>query len=747
MRTLSLGLRVPGLRVPGWVSRLVGVLTGWALLMFIRAQPAAAATITAADKIGQTPPALAWIQLKDSHGVSIWHYELSLDRGGVTSPGKFFWSTITDGCWGAYRSWCALALWFLDWVLSFSWVSTVAAPLISVGAAMQDVVNRLGVVPTFLTLTALLAGLWMVKGKSSTAVWEVGMACLIAALASGIFSHPVEMVAGQNGYVVKANQVGQELAAELSTGSAHGKTPEQLRQAQVGQLVDTFIRQPTQMINFGRVIDGTKCESAYNEVIAKGPYGMEDTIRDKMSACDDSLGEYASNPSASMAIGSVVFVPASFVILLLALVLAGSVMAAAIWAMFLSVKAIVTLVTGLLPGGGRGSLMLTVAETFVALLIIIFTSVFLSVFLLVIQAMFAGASGDAVPKTFVIVDVVIIVGILVYWRQRQQIKAASQRMAQWMSQRPGGAAATRMPDRSRLSLAPAATAVRTVASVAQLRAQRANRGQVSGPMFIDNRRQAAMFFGGLPDTGGTVVQGEVVPDSGPGPGRPQLPGGPDRPQLPGGPTSPQLPPGGGTGGTGGRGRVLARKGITGTLVRAGTSAALSYATGGASTVVTGAAKASRTAQTARRVAVTTRLAAAGANSTPSARLSATGPGQRTQPTAPDRSTTAAAMVVRPKSAASSSRPARSGAERQGAPVVAGEVVRPRLAPVRPAAPAAPASSTSSSTSAKRQQPGPSRPGPEAPPRQSAPAGREATENAERAARLQARLAGRTRRSA
>jgi hypothetical protein len=597
-------LRARGL----WIRRALAVIAGWMLLMLVRVQSAAAAPIVAADKIGQTPPALAWIDLKDSRGISIWNFEMSLDRGGITSPDKFFWASITDACWGAYRSWCALSLWFLDWVLSFTWVQTIAAPLLSVGDAMQQVVTRLGLVPTFLTLTALLAGLWMLKGRHTTAVWEVGIACVIAALASGVFAQPVQMIAGQNGYIVKANQTGQELAAALATGDASGKSPEQLRQAQTGQLVDTFIRQPTQMINFGQVLDGGKCEGAYNDVVKGGPYGNESDIRDKISDCDDTLGEYAANPSASMALGSIVFFPAAFVILAMCMLLGGSVIAAAVWAMFQSLKAIVTFVTGLLPGGGRGSLMLTAAETIVALLLIVFTSVFLSVFLLVIQALFAASKGESIPKTFVIVDILIIVGIFVYMRQRKQLKAAAQRLAQWMSQRPGGAPATRLPERAPgIGLGAASTAVRTATGLAQLRAQRAAANREVGPTFVDNRQQAAVFFpfprrndGG----NGPLPHVDVVPTPRPGgggPGRPQLPGG--RPQLPpGGPGQPPSPAP-----SGGLPRIQARKKAAGALVRAGTHAALAYATGGASTAVTGAARAASAGKTARRMALAARM--------------------------------------------------------------------------------------------------------------------------------------------
>jgi len=579
------------------------------LLLASRLPAALAAPIaTGDDPIGQTPPALTWIKLNDSRGIPMWNFEMSLDRGGVTSPDKFFWASITDSAWGAYRSWCALSLWFLDWVLSFSWVSTIATPLLAVGDAMQNVVNRIGLVPTFLTVTALLSGLWFLKGRFTTAIWEVGIACTIAALASGIFAHPVQLVAGPDGYIVKANQMGQQLAAELATGDSAGKTPEQLRQAQTGQLVDAFIRQPTEMINFGRVLDGGKCESAYNEVVEKGPFGTKSDIRDAVNGCDQALGDYAGNPTSAMAIGSLVFMPASFVILFMGLMIAGSVIAAALWAMFQSLKAIVTLVTGLLPGGGRGSLMLTVAETIVALLLIVFTSVFLSVFLLVVQAMFAASSGDSVAKTFVIVDVVMVVAMVIYMRQRRQIKAISQRMGQWMAQRPGGAPATRLPERQPgLSTGTVGSAVRTVAGIAATRAASRSSGR-PGPTIVDNRQQAVIFAGQRPGQSSEdlpYVHAEPVPQPGGGsrPPRGRITGGPDTPPMIGG------GPGGVSPSGGGLSRIATQKTARG-LVRAGTSAALAYATGGASTAVTATGRLAKTARTARRMALTARMAAA-----------------------------------------------------------------------------------------------------------------------------------------
>jgi hypothetical protein len=450
-----------------WLGRLVTVAAAVAVLVLLQMQ-AASANPGGSGSQGQTPPGLGWIQLTDTHGISIWNYEMSLNRGGVTDPGKFFWSSVVDYYWGCYRAQCALALWFMDWVMSFDWLRIIASPILSTGAAMQTVVDRVGVVPTLLTVAAVVAVGWMARGRYATGIWELAMSLLIATLASGVFAQPVQLVAGPDGLIMKAQIFGLELAGELQ-GEQNGAISSAvlLRKQMTGQMVDTFVREPAQMINFGQVLDGSKCQKAYDDVVSQGPYGVGDDIRDKVDKCDSKLGDYADSPSSGMAIGAFLFEPAAGIILLVIIVLAGSVIAAACYAMFHSLKAIVSLVTGLLPGGARGSLFFTIAETAISLLIIVFTNVFLGVFLTVIQALFKDSAGSSTPRTFVILDVLLLVGIGVYWRYRQRLKESTQRLAQWMSQRPGGSA-TRLPDRGAGPVALAGKALATASHLSMV---------------------------------------------------------------------------------------------------------------------------------------------------------------------------------------------------------------------------------------------------------------------------------------
>ena len=623
-----------------WRERAAGIMTAVAFLMI------ACAPLAHADT-GTIVGPLAWIELQDTRGISIWQHDLSLDRGTgfPFNPEKFFWSAVTDFSWSYYRNFVALVLWFLDWVLRLEWMGLIAAPLLEIGDALQRVVNDLGLVPTFLTITAAVAGLWMLRGRMATGLWDVLIACIISSLAIGVFAHPVRMVAGPDGYIVNANHLGQEVVAALATGDAKDKDPETLRRAQTGQLVDVFVRQPLQMINYGKVVDGTPCEATYNEAAQAGPYGPASTMRDKIAACDKALGDYAAAPSANMAGSALIFQPSGFIILLLAVLLGGSVLAASVWAMYQSVHAIWALVSGLLPGGSRGSILQVIAEVFVSLVIIVFTSVYLGVFLLVVQAMFKGSDNPA--RTFVLVDIILVVGIIVFVRKRAQLKGMSQRIAKWLAWRPGGSP-TQIPDR-RWAPNPVGAAVRTAANLGQLGAQMAgNRRPLgTGQTYFDNRQQAVIIASGLgttpsqgrgyayqthPTSSGpsssVVVPGEVVGGDSLTPlvaarRGPELPGGPERRELPPGPGGSDSGTGGGgpspTGPGGGAGtskgapaprltRAQRAKKVGATLVRAGTSAAASYLTGGASTVARVATKAGGTLRTARRAALGAKLA-------------------------------------------------------------------------------------------------------------------------------------------
>lgn len=608
---------------------------------------------------------LEWIDLKDSDGISVWKYELSIDRGGVTSPGKALWAFIIDFFYGIYRFFVTLLIWFLEWVLSMEWISTIATPVLAIGDAMTSLFNQFGVVPTMLTIAAFVSALWIMRGKVATGVWEMSMALVIAAVAAGALASPVRMVVGEDGLITQSAEAGRDIGLALSPDRAVDDSKEARRNAQIAQLVDVFLRKPTQLINYGRVLDGGPCHEIWNRATQDGPHGDSSVVRDAVRSCDQEAGNFARNPNAAMAANSWLLYPSGGLLGLLAITLAGGVLISGAWVLFQAVKLIVTLIVGLLPGGGRGALMLTLAEITMALLVLVFTSVFLSVFIEIIGALFNNASPGSFGRTLILVDILLIVGSLVYWRQRKSIQASAKRLAGWMAQRPGGSA-HRVPQPHALGLAGAGAALHTATSMAQLRTQRqmAKSASAPGMSYTNSPTLIIIGAGGGGGPKPPPPHYPATPFPGPkGPGGPGPRNGPSigpsprpgsRPELPPGPGSTNDSPGprptpSPTNGRGGGKRQGLGRQVVGGLVKAGANAGLSYLTGGTSTLLTAARRANQVRGATNSLANTRRANLAARIQTPhrtTTPATTTTPASRpARQTRPDTSTSTSPTVV------------------------------------------------------------------------------------------------------
>lgn len=430
-------------RTAAWVRRTLWVTLGAPLLLLLTTTPA-----QAADGSG-SPAALDWIIVKDSHGVSIWQYEMSLDRGGVTNPMRSGWAMCIDMLWQLYRGAIAFACWLVDWTLSMDWVTLLATPALTMESSLHQVVDRFGVTTTFLTIATVAAVLWMARGRWVLGLYELSVAMIIAALTAGVFANPVSSVVGEGGLIQDTRDLGMQVAIGLYTGETSNADPDQLRREVVGTISETFMRKPHQLVNFGEVIDGTKCEKAYDKTIKEGPFGEGDDLRNAMGDCKEAYGETAENPNAAMVMSLTVLLPAGLLVVLFTAVLCGVVLVAGINALYQALKMIVTLVTGLLPGIGRGSLWMTIAHLGIALVTIVFSVVFLAGYLLLVKAVFSAGTHPMMP--FFVVDILLLVGVILFWKEHKRLKSAAARIAAAMAKRPGGGGATQLPQHRPMS--------------------------------------------------------------------------------------------------------------------------------------------------------------------------------------------------------------------------------------------------------------------------------------------------------
>lgn len=447
-----------------WPAMLIAAVT----ITLLTATPAAADwTWDIKNAIwGQSNPALSFIQLTDSHGVSVWQYELSIDRGHpITGPDKWFWAKVVDPLWQLYRDVVLVAIWLVRWVLDFGWVAPIADASLEINHALGQVVDQLGLVSLFLFIAGVVGACYIARGRIATGVWEICLAVLIVAGLGTFLANPAGMILSpETGVVYKARDGSLDLVASMSDDPSRGG------QAQVdaisASMVETFIRQPLELVNFGVIVDGGPCEASYDEVLKSGPHAWGAEIRDKVNSCNDKLGGYAGNPSPSMVTSLLLMYLGSFVVLATAVFIAGSVMKAGVQICYQAVKATVTAVIGVLPGAARRPLWGTIADLVIAVAVFVFSFVWLAVFLNLVRKVLGGSPDMPATQKIVLMDVLLVIGLILFLTNKKRIEAASWKLRELLASRPGGGAGVGSPAQ-KLNTAMAVSAAANVAHLAK----------------------------------------------------------------------------------------------------------------------------------------------------------------------------------------------------------------------------------------------------------------------------------------
>jgi len=417
-----------------WARRTVYTL-GAACLLLLVGNIAYVAADTGSGSLGQTPATLAWIDVADQRGINLWQYELAINfDSGIFNPMTQVSAMFTSYVWQGYLGLVAIAIWFLDWVIAFDWLQIIITPITAIGDALRGIMSRLGLTSAFLSVTALVGALFIMRGKIARGIYEMLVGALVVAVSTTVLSNPVALVAGPGGWIYQARDYTLEIVAEMGGGTASTGT-----QALTGELITTFVRQPVQMVSFGEVLDGTSCESVYDGAVKSGPHGYADsTIRDAIAACNSNAGKFAETPGANTVTSVVMLSPGALVVLLVAALIAGTIMLALVATVLAALKAIINVVFAVLPGGARRPLAHNIAEVFVGLVMFVGSMFFLALYLQVIQAIFSAEGNPA--KAFAVVTIAMIIGLVLFLRYRKAWKASTERLTNWMAKPPGGSA-------------------------------------------------------------------------------------------------------------------------------------------------------------------------------------------------------------------------------------------------------------------------------------------------------------------
>lgn len=325
----------------------------------------------------------SWTDIRDSEGVEVSKYTLTLNQGGWSSPAVAAISWIDSAMYEFYVFIIATGLWIIKFALGFQWMDIFARPFKVIGDGIITAMDKFGLMAMSLAALAVIVAITFLAQKTAKAFSQVAMGLLMAGVATTIFAHPLADLVGPNGLLSQGRDTGLEMATVVSGGTLSASNTSGANiDPMISSLADRFLRKPTQLMNFGQVSDSIsrKCQEAWSDGVNKG---RGDKLKDDMKACDatqgDSLHKKAmdkGNAGSILAAMPIFFFLGAFLVAF-AFYFAWHVVRAAVQAMFYAVLAPPAFVVGVIPGGAQTFAWKTVLDCAMAYLaMILFTAGF-----------------------------------------------------------------------------------------------------------------------------------------------------------------------------------------------------------------------------------------------------------------------------------------------------------------------------------------------------------------------------------
>jgi hypothetical protein len=474
-------------------------------------------TAAGADPVPEPEGLLGPFTSTDSDGVPLDHYDVTADAGGSLDWDAKLLLFLTDTAFAANRLTIGAGIWLLNWAFTFGPAEAIVEPARDLAETYQrDVIDRLGLPALLLTLGAAWCGVQIMRGRTSRGAAELAVSLLVSAVAVTVLARPAEVLLSEDGLLGQTRDTAMALTSiTVTKGEDASADPEQAAQPLNDVLVDTFVVQPHQALNYGVVIgDDHPCRPVYDEIVAEGPWGSENDPRARLvdagEPCTD-LAAYNEDPTVDRLLASYLLLGATFIVTLLLILLICVLLIAVISAGVYVVLCPFALTAALLPGGGRQLLWRWIGGVVKTLLSIVAICVFIAVFTIFVQALLA-ASGDLpLVGRFALVDIAAIGGLAYHRKLLNAGTRASQRLTRnleaarfggtrgrgWMGP-TGGSGAGLSP----ISATEAVRGARAEARRVTAPVQRA--GRMAGKAWAGDAKSRAVARRGLPADAGRL---------------------------------------------------------------------------------------------------------------------------------------------------------------------------------------------------------------------------------------------------
>ncbi|PSL01369.1 hypothetical protein CLV30_11499 [Haloactinopolyspora alba] len=411
--------------------------------------------------------------------------KLALNGGGLTELGTVFFKFIMEMLWAAYQACMRMIAWFANFAMEMTWLETIRGPFEAIEDVLQDILRSYNLYATMLVITAFICIIWMARGRWGQGILELFVALVIAnyAIASVgstetdttpvVTTSPIELMiggGGHDGLVYESRDFGTSVVGQLDNEiESHGEDEGYVAMSPGQSIVKSFLWYPVQLVNFGEVLSH-ECQTAYALVLRALGNGkgegdgdeLASVLRDRVpgdkgeraadavgddvkydseawavpGACEHEDEEYYKDQANIDGVITQWFLgPSVGLLALVILVMAGAVVLAGINAVVQCFKLLLALLVAILPRGGRRSLWVTIGSAATSLLIVVFTIIFLGTFLAVVQQILNVGENTPVGEvigTFLLVDILLVVGLIIFWRGRKSVAQSNEKMADAM---------------------------------------------------------------------------------------------------------------------------------------------------------------------------------------------------------------------------------------------------------------------------------------------------------------------------
>ena len=352
------------------------------------------------------------LDLEDTQGVTVDRFTLQWDTGSPWNPlnvDSEIFSTLAGMFWVWYRDMVAVQIWVLDWVLGMDWLGYILAPLAGLSIIVQGMIAQIGLLNLMLIILAFVVGFWLLKGRYAGGFMELLIGCLIAALATTFLANPMATIGGEQGVIMQSRDAGMDIATGFATeGASFQRDSTVIRDGLKGQLVDTLLRVPHQIINYGSVIDGTGCEGTYTESV-----GRENAV-EAIGGCDDAYQEAASTVDAGTVVSTLSLLTTGFVFLLLSVVIVGGTIFAVLLLGWSAIKLLWQLPVGVISSGTRAQLFRTFASVGFGCILVAMATMFLVAWMKMLLGFYDATSGLPFLVRLYLFNTLVIAGAVFY---------------------------------------------------------------------------------------------------------------------------------------------------------------------------------------------------------------------------------------------------------------------------------------------------------------------------------------------